>query len=58
LVKHFILSGVKKRKRSEIPLERMASNNKVRYIKQERAVKRIADYNPNYKDTLIKSLLE
>jgi len=37
----------------------MASNNKARYIKQEeRAAKRIADNNPNYKDTLIKSLLE
>jgi len=51
LIKHSILPRVKKYKILEILLERIASNNKVRYIKQEeRAAKRIADDNPNYKD--------
>jgi len=51
LIKHSILPKVKKRKRLETLLERIASDNKARYIKQkERAVKRIADDNPNYKD--------
>jgi len=59
LIKHSIFPKVKKHKRSKTSLERMASNNKVRYIKQEeRAAKYIVDNNPNYKDTLIKSLLE
>ena len=56
LIKHSILPRVKKYKILEILLERIASNNKVRYIKQEeRAAKRIADDNPNYKDMWIKS---
>ncbi|XTI90757.1 hypothetical protein V2W45_1470689 [Cenococcum geophilum] len=33
LIKHSILPKVKKRKRSETPLKRMASDNKARYIK-------------------------
>ena len=51
LVKHSILFRVKKYKRLEILLKRIAFNNKVRYTKQvERAAKYIADNNPNYKD--------
>ena len=57
LIKYSIFSRVKKYKRSKTLLERMAFNNKVRYIKQEeRAVKRIVDNNSDYKDMLIKSL--
>jgi len=51
LVKHSILPEGKKRKRSETPPERMASDDKARYVEQEeRAAKRIADDNPDYKD--------
>ena len=50
LIKHFILLRVKKRKRLELPLERMASNNKAKYIKQEeRVVERMVDNNLDYK---------
>ena len=50
LVKYFILPRVKKYKRLEIPPERMASDNKAKYIKQEeRAAKCIADNNLDYK---------
>jgi hypothetical protein len=59
LVKHSILSGVKKCKRSETPPERMASDDEARYVEQEeRAAKRIADNNPDYEDTSIKSSSE
>lgn len=51
LVKHSILPGVKKRKRSETPPERIASDNEARYIEQEeRAAKRMADDDPDYED--------
>ena len=52
LVKHSILPGVKKRKRSETPPERMASDDEARHAGQEeRAAKRIADDDPDYEDT-------
>jgi len=51
LIKYSILPRIKKCKRLEILLERIASNNKARYAKQvERAIKRIVDNDPNYKD--------
>ena len=51
LVKHSILPGVKKRKRSETPPERIASDDEVRYVEQEeRAAKRMADNDPDYED--------
>ena len=50
LVKHSILSGVKKCKRSETPPERMASDDKAKYIKQEeRVAKHMADNDLDYK---------
>ncbi|KAI9857472.1 MAG: hypothetical protein M1813_008222 [Trichoglossum hirsutum] len=52
LVKHSIFPEVKKRKRSETPLERMASDDEAEYVKQEeRAAKRIADNDLDYEDT-------
>ncbi|KAI9763276.1 MAG: hypothetical protein M1839_006523, partial [Geoglossum umbratile] len=49
LVKHSILPGVKKRKRSETPPERMASDDEAKYVEQEqRAAKRMADDDPDY----------
>lgn len=60
LGKHSVAPGVKKRKRLETPLEEIASGDGVRYAEQEeRAVKRIADTDPDYEDiSLIKSSLE
>jgi hypothetical protein len=44
--------GVKKRKRLETPPEEIASGDEARYVKEEeRAAKRIADDDPNYKNT-------
>lgn len=52
LVKHSILSGVKKRKRSETPPERMASDDEMKYVElEERAAKRMADNDLDYKGT-------
>ena len=52
LVKHSILPGVKKRKRSETPPERMASDDETKYVEQEeRAAKRMADNDLDYKGT-------
>jgi hypothetical protein len=49
LVRHSILPGVKKRKRSETPPERMASDDEAKYVKQEqRAAKRMEDDDPDY----------
>ncbi|KAF2802115.1 uncharacterized protein BDZ99DRAFT_492279 [Mytilinidion resinicola] len=49
LARHSILPGVKKRKRSETPPERMASDDEAKFAKQEeRAAKRMADYDPDY----------
>jgi hypothetical protein len=51
LVKHSIFPGVKKRKRSEIPSERITSDE-AKYVEQkERAAKRIADNDLDYEDT-------
>jgi hypothetical protein len=56
---HSIAPRVKKRKRSETPIEKIASSDEARYIKQEnRAAKRMVDDNSDYKDTSIKSLPE
>jgi hypothetical protein len=52
LVKHSILPGVKKRKRSESAPERMASDDEAKYVKQEeRVAKRMADNDLDYKGT-------
>jgi hypothetical protein len=58
LSKHSIAPGVKKRKRSETPPEEIASSDEARYAGQEeRAAKRIADYDSDYGDiSSIKSL--
>lgn len=51
LVRHSIRSGIKKRKRPETPPERMASEDEAKYTEQEeRAVKRMADGDPDYKN--------
>ena len=51
LVKYSILPGVKKRKRSETPPERIASDDEARYAEQvERAAKRMADNDSDYED--------
>jgi hypothetical protein len=50
---------VKKRKRSKTPPEEITSGDETRYVKQEeRAAKRMADEDPDYEDTSIKSLSE
>jgi len=51
LGKHSLAFGVKKRKRSETPPEEIALGDEARYTEQEeRAAKRIADDDPDYKD--------
>ena len=48
LIKYSILPRVKKLKRPEILLKRIAFNNKARYIRQEeRATKYIVNNNPS-----------
>ena len=52
LGKHSFAHEVKKRKRSETPLEEIRTGDEARYIEQEkRAAKRTADHDNNYKDT-------
>ncbi|KAH7119556.1 hypothetical protein B0J11DRAFT_63671 [Dendryphion nanum] len=52
LVKHTIPLGVKKRKRSETPQEKIASDDEARYVElEERAAKRIADKDLDYEDS-------
>lgn len=59
LVKHSIRPGVKKRKRSETPSERMASGDETRYLEQEeRAAKRMAENDPDYENKSISSTSE
>ncbi|KAF2176017.1 hypothetical protein K469DRAFT_743120 [Zopfia rhizophila CBS 207.26] len=51
LGKHSIASGVKKRKRSVSPPEEINSGDEAVYVKQEeRAVKRMADDDPDYEN--------
>jgi hypothetical protein len=51
LVRHSILPGIKKRKRSETPSERMVSDDEAKYAEQEeRVAKCIADDDPDYED--------
>ena len=59
LGKHSIAPELKKRKRSETPPEEIASGDERRYVEQEeRAAKRVADHDPDYEDTSIKSVSE
>jgi hypothetical protein len=60
LVRHSILPGVKKRKRSKTPPEMIAPGDEAKYIEQEeRVAKRMADGDPDYQDTgLVKSSSE
>ena len=52
LGKHFIARGIKKRRRSETPLEEIVSGDEIRYMElEDRAVKRTADNDPDYEDT-------
>lgn len=60
LSKDLIAPGIKKRKRSETPEDRIASGDEAWYVKQEeRTAKRIAGDDPDYEDgSRMKSLLE
>ncbi len=52
LGKHSIRPGLKKRKRSETPPDKIILVDEARYVKQEeRAAKRLADDDPDYEDT-------
>ena len=56
LVKHSILPGVKKRKRSETPPERLASDDEAKYAEQElRAAKRMEKDDQDYEHTSMRS---
>jgi len=56
LVKHSILRGVKKRKRSETPPERLASDDEAKYAEQElRAAKRMEKDDQDYEHTSMRS---
>jgi hypothetical protein len=56
LVKHSILPGVKKRKRSETPPERLASDDEAEYAEQElRAAKRMEKDDQDYEHTSMRS---
>ena len=56
LVKHSILPGVKKRKRSETPPERLASDDEAKYAGQElRAAKRMEKDDQDYEHTPMRS---
>jgi hypothetical protein len=56
LVKHSILPGVKKRKRSETPPERLASDNEAKHAEQElRAAKRMEKVDQDYEHTSMRS---
>lgn len=49
LAKHPFPPGIKKRKRSRTPPERMTSDDEAKYLEQEqRASKRIEDDDPDY----------
>ena len=59
LGEHSVAPGVKKRQRSETPSEQIASDDEARYVEhEERAAKRVAEGEPDYEYSLIKSLLE
>jgi hypothetical protein len=59
LGKHSIGPGVRKRKRSPTPPEEITSSDEVRYVeREERAAKRMADDDPDYEGTSIRSLLQ
>ena len=54
LGEHAIAPGLKKRKRSETPPDQITSSDEAGYIKQEeRAVKRMAEDDSDYKDASI-----
>ena len=49
LIKHDVVSGVKKRKRSITPPEEITSSDEAKYVEQEeRATKRMADDDLDY----------
>ena len=51
LLRHSISLGVKKRKRSETPPERTASDDEAKYAeREERAAKRMEDNDPDYEN--------
>jgi hypothetical protein len=51
LVKHSIPVGIKKRKRSETPPEKIVPDDEAKYTRlEQRAAKRIADSDPDYED--------
>jgi hypothetical protein len=53
LVKHSILPGVKKRKRSETPPEKLASDDEAKYADEEvRASKRVKEDDHDYEHTI------
>ena len=56
LGKHSMAPGLKKRKRSETPPDHIASGDEARYADQEeRALKRMADDDPEYENTSMRS---
>jgi hypothetical protein len=56
LGKHSIGPGVKKRKRFPTPPEEITSSDEARYVgREERAAKRMADDDPDYEDTSMRS---
>ncbi|KAI9770858.1 MAG: hypothetical protein M1839_003021 [Geoglossum umbratile] len=58
LGKNSIPSGIKKRKRSRTPPERMTSGDEAKYVEQERkAAKRTSDDDPDYEHTSMSSTL-
>ncbi|KAL5401099.1 hypothetical protein PMIN03_011821 [Paraphaeosphaeria minitans] len=59
LVQHSLPSGIRKRKRSETPSDRMASDDEAKYATDEQRVeKRLAIEDSDYHDTSITSLSE
>lgn len=52
LVKHSILPGVKKCKRSETPPEKLASDDEAKYADEARAAKRVEEDDHDYKHTI------
>ena len=56
LGKHSIAPGLKKRKRPKTPPDHIASGDEARYTDQEeRALKHIADDDPEYENILMRS---
>jgi hypothetical protein len=56
LIKHSILPGIKKRKRSETPSEKLAYNDEAKYAEQEiRGAKRVEHDDHDYEHKSMKN---